>query len=99
MAAELDDLRAGEIKVLLEGRQPYRSLDGEHMYRTKFLPFAKIRARGTTNPDFEYVVPTEYLFGDMLLSTHGTGGEEAAEFDRNLKSQRKVDAELWKKSK
>ncbi len=25
--------------------------------------------------------------------------EEAAEFDRNLKSQRKVDAELWKKSK
>jgi plasmid stability protein len=25
--------------------------------------------------------------------------EEAAEFDKNLKIQRKVDAELWKKSK
>jgi len=25
--------------------------------------------------------------------------EEAAEFDRSLKTQRKVDAELWKKSK
>jgi hypothetical protein len=25
--------------------------------------------------------------------------EEAAEFDKNLKAQRKVDAELWKKTK
>jgi hypothetical protein len=25
--------------------------------------------------------------------------EEAAQFDRSLKTQRKVDAELWKKSK
>ncbi len=25
--------------------------------------------------------------------------EEAAEFDKNLKTQRKVDAELWKKSR
>jgi hypothetical protein len=25
--------------------------------------------------------------------------EEAAEFDKTLKAQRKVDAELWKKSK
>ena len=25
--------------------------------------------------------------------------EETAEFDKNLKAQRKVDAELWKKSK
>ena len=39
------------------------------------------------------------LYGDLYHLAGIWSREEAAEFDKNLKAQRKVDAELWKKSK
>lgn len=79
MAAALEDLRAGEIELLIETHQPYRDVFGEQRTRTRILGYAMIRARGTQSAEYEYMVPTETLFGDIFFATHGTGGPEAAE--------------------
>jgi plasmid stability protein len=53
------------------------------------------RAVGTKAPEKK-----SRVFHDDLDHLAGLWSrEEAAEFDKNLKTQRKVDAELWKKSK
>lgn len=53
------------------------------------------RAVGTRAPEKRKKV----LYHDLDHLAGLWSREEAAEFDKNLKAQRKVDTELWKKSK
>ncbi len=53
------------------------------------------RAVGTTGPEKKKRV----LYHDLDHLAGLWSREEAASFDKSLKAQRKVDAELWKKSK
>jgi plasmid stability protein len=53
------------------------------------------RAVGTKAPEKK----KRALYNDLDHLAGLWSREEAAEFDKNLKAQRKVDAELWKKSK
>ncbi len=53
------------------------------------------RAVGTKPPEKKKKV----LYNDLDHLAGLWSREEAAEFDKNLKAQRKVDAELWKKTK
>ena len=53
------------------------------------------RAVGTMAPEKKKRV----LYADLDRRAGLWSREEAAAFDKNLKAQRKVDTELWKKSK
>jgi plasmid stability protein len=53
------------------------------------------RAVGADAPEMKKRV----LYSDLDHLAGLWSREEAAEFDKNLKAQRKVDAELWKKSR
>ena len=53
------------------------------------------RAMGSKAPEKKKRV----LYNDLDHLAGLWSREEAAEFDKNLKAQRNVDAELWKKSK
>lgn len=79
MAAELEDLRAGESALLVEyAAKGYRDQFGVQRTRARLLPYAMIRARGTTTETYEYMVPRELLDGDMFDQANFDGNVVAA---------------------
>ena len=79
MAAELEDIRAGEVTIMIDSgsEQKTRNQDGFETKRYRLIPWIKIRARGEN--EAAYRMPLSYLFTDILFSAQGTGNPEAVE--------------------
>ena len=78
MAADIENIRAGDYRLLIDPTAFIKTVDGVREVRSMIFPYALIRAKGEA--DFAYMVPTGSLFSDIFVGAHGTGGPEQAEF-------------------